>query len=94
MEITPRKIRTKLEQYENHLNYLTEWCEQNKELSNKISKWLTEKVDNTDIKNLKIITNYHIEISKIMYSTIALLDKIYRQKERYEKWQSELEKVQ
>lgn len=93
-EIKVRNLRSKLETYEKSLDYLTKWCQDNQEIGAKITKWLNNNASEFEMKNLKTITNYHIEISKINYATIALIDKVYRQKERLEKWQEEIEKVQ
>lgn len=89
-----QRLQTKLETYEKSLDYLTNWCNENQELSLRISKWLSENSSNFDIKHLKLVTQYHIEISKILYASIALLDKIYRNKERLDKWKSDLKDVQ
>lgn len=89
-----QRLETKLEVYEKSLDYLSKWCKENQELSLKISEWLTANTYKFDIKQLKTVTQYHIEISKIMYATIALLDKVYRNKERLEKWKEDLSNVQ
>lgn len=89
-----RRLETKLETYEESLAYLTEWCKKNQDISLKISDWLSSNTYNLDVKQLKTVTQYHIEISKIMYATIALLDKVYKNKERLEKWKEDLSNVQ
>lgn len=89
-----QRLQTKLETYERSLDYLTKWCNENQDLSLKISKWLSDNSDKLDIKQLKLVTQYHIEISKILYASIALLDKIYRNKERLDKWKEDLKNVQ
>lgn len=93
-EIKIRNLKSKLETYEKSLEYLTQWCQDNQEVGKKITKWLNDNSEKFEMKNLKTITNYHIEISKINYATIALLDKVYKQKERLEKWEKEIERVQ
>lgn len=94
MGVKLKSLNSKLETYEATLNYLTKWCQDNQDLSKEISNWIKTSVNELNANHLKTITNYHIEISKINYATIALLDKVYRQKERLEKWQEEIEKVQ
>lgn len=87
------RLQDKLEKYKKSLDYLNEWCKENQELSLKISRWLNENSDKFELKHLKQITQYHIEISKILYASIALLDKIYRNEERLEKWKKDLQDV-
>lgn len=88
------KLQKKLEVYEESLDYLTKWCKNNEELSLKISNWISSNTDNFELKHLKIITQYHIDISKVHYATIALLDKVYKNKERLDKWKEDIQNVQ
>lgn len=87
-------IERKLMFYETSLEYLKTWVEENQELALQITRLLKEKSENISFTDLKKITQYHIEISKVMYASLALIDKIYRSKERIEKWHADLEKVQ
>ena len=59
-----QRLQTKLETYERSLDYLTKWCNENQDLSLKISKWLSDNSDKLDIKQLKLVTQYHIEKRK------------------------------
>lgn len=88
------RLQSKLNTYKESLDYLTKWCKANQELSLKISEFLAKNSDKFNINQMKTVTQYHIEISKVMYATVALLDKIYRNEERLEKWKEDLQNVQ
>ena len=92
--IKMKKMQDRLRFYENSIDHLKIWFEENEELSLKITRWLKESADKLDLNQLKTVTQYHIEISKIMYASLALLDKVYRNKERFETWEKELEELQ
>ncbi len=87
-------MEDKLRFYENAIDHLKIWFEENELLSLEITKWIKESSDKLDLNQLKTVTHYHIEISKIMYASLALLDKLYRNKERFEQWSNELEEIQ
>lgn len=88
-----KRADEKLKFYENSIEHLRIWYEENEQLGLKISKWLNEKSDEFDLSQLKTVTQYHIEISKVMYASLALLDKLYRNKERFEQWQADVNEL-
>lgn len=89
-----KKFEEKLTFYENSIEHLSNWFEESQKLSLEITKWLKESADKLDLNQLKVVTQYHIEISKIMYASLALLDKIYRNEERFKKWSEDLRELQ
>lgn len=87
-------IDDKLKFYAASIEYLRDWVQENEKLAVEITKLLREnlKTDNS-VEDLKFITHYHLEIAKIIYSSIALIDKVDNTQIKLEKWKSDLENL-
>lgn len=71
--------------YSSAISTIKSWFNRNEELSKKIDEFISREMQNKiSLQELTIITNYQLEYTKIMYSCMALLDKLIRTQERLE----------
>jgi hypothetical protein len=64
--------------YKEAVDYLLAWYSSSKELQLALNEYIVNKVDIVAKKDLVKIMSYQLESSKILYSTVALLDKMIR----------------
>lgn len=64
--------------YKEAIDYLLAWYSSSKDLQLALNEYIVSKVDIVAKKDLVKIMSYQLESSKILYSTVALLDKMIR----------------
>lgn len=64
--------------YKEAVDYLLEWFSCSRGLQLALNEFIVNRVDDIAKKDLTQLMSYQLESSKILYSTVALIDKMIR----------------